>query len=92
MPAPLLYYVRHGETEWNAQGRLQGQHDSDLTASGQGHAVRSGEILRDLVARDGRDLADFDYVSSPLARACATMQRMRASLGQIGRASCRERV
>jgi len=81
MPAPLLYYVRHGETEWNAQGRLQGQHDSDLTACGQAHAVRSGEILRDLVARDGRDLADFDYVSSPLGRACATMERMRASLG-----------
>jgi broad specificity phosphatase PhoE len=81
MPAPLLYYVRHGETEWNAQGRLQGQHDSDLTASGRVQAVRCGEILRDLVARNGRELIDFDYVASPLGRARATMERMRAALG-----------
>ena len=40
-----------------------------------------GEILRDLFARDGRDPAGLDYVSSPLGRACETMELMRAALG-----------
>ena len=29
-----IYFVRHGETEWNKEGRLQGWLDSDLTAKG----------------------------------------------------------
>jgi broad specificity phosphatase PhoE len=81
MPEPLLFYVRHGETEWNSQGRLQGQHDSDLTVLGRAQAIQCGEILRDLIARDRRDPNDFDYISSPLGRARATMARMRATLG-----------
>ncbi|MDU6239788.1 MAG: histidine phosphatase family protein, partial [Bradyrhizobium sp.] len=27
MPRPTIYYIRHGETEWNALGRLQGTQD-----------------------------------------------------------------
>jgi probable phosphoglycerate mutase len=81
MAEPLIYYVRHGETEWNVQGRLQGQHDSALTALGAAQADACGEILRDLIGRDGRDPADFDYVASPLGRARTTMQRLRATLG-----------
>ncbi|MGH6755543.1 MAG: histidine phosphatase family protein, partial [Bradyrhizobium sp.] len=27
MPAPVIYYIRHGETSWNALGRLQGVQD-----------------------------------------------------------------
>jgi len=81
MPEPLLFYVRHGETEWNRQGRLQGQHDSDLTVLGRTQAVRCGEILRDLLARDSRPFDDLDYISSPLGRARATMEQMRATIG-----------
>ena len=81
MPGPLLFYVRHGETEWNRAGRLQGQHDSDLTALGQSQAVRSAEILRELWERDGRSVDDFDYIASPLGRARATMERVRETLG-----------
>jgi broad specificity phosphatase PhoE len=43
---PLLYYVRHGETDWNLGGRLQGRRDTSLNARGQAQAVRCGEILR----------------------------------------------
>ena len=81
MAEPLLYYVRHGQTAWNAEGRLQGHLDSELTEAGRAHADRSGEILRELIARDGRGLEEFDYVASPLGRAQTTMQRVRTALG-----------
>src|SRR6266850_1566168 len=34
MSQPLLYFMRHGETDWNAERRLQGQHDIPLNALG----------------------------------------------------------
>ena len=81
MPRPILYFARHGETDWNLERRLQGQHDIPLNALGRVQASRCGEILRDLLARDGRPAARFDYVSSPLGRARETMELMRAELG-----------
>ncbi|STI83388.1 phosphoglycerate mutase [Escherichia coli] len=30
-----VYLVRHGETQWNAERRIQGQSDSPLTAKGE---------------------------------------------------------
>jgi broad specificity phosphatase PhoE len=81
MAEPLLYYVRHGETAWNAEGRLQGHLDSDLTATGRAQADRSADVLRELIGRDGGRLDDLDYVASPLGRAQTTMQRLRAVLG-----------
>jgi len=50
MPFPTLYYVRHGLTDWNMQGRLQGRQDTPLNATGQQQAKRCGEILHDLFA------------------------------------------
>ena len=83
MPCPTLYYIRHGETDWNAASRLQGQRDVALNALGRRQAAQCGDILRDLMARDGRAPADFDYVSSPLVRARATMELVRAGLGLV---------
>jgi len=80
MPLPTLYYVRHGLTDWNMQGRLQGRQDTPLNTTGQQQAKRCGEILHDLFARDDRSAADFGYASSPLARARATMDIVRATL------------
>ena len=81
MPKPVLSYVRHGLTEWNMQQRLQGSHDVPLIAEGRSQALRCGEILRDLLAHDGRVPGDLVYVSSPLIRARETMELVRASLG-----------
>ena len=80
MPLPTLYYVRHGLTDWNMQGRLQGRQDTPLNATGQQQAKRCGEILRDLFERDGGSAADYGYASSPLTRARTTMDILRATL------------
>jgi broad specificity phosphatase PhoE len=80
MPRPILYFARHGETDWNLERRLQGQHDIPLNALGRVQASRCGVILLDLLARSGRPAAEFDYLSSPLGRARETMELMRAAL------------
>jgi len=77
---PTVYYIRHGETDWNVAGRLQGRRDIPLNARGRVQGAHCGEILRDLLARDGRDAAALDYVSSPLGRACETMELVRPPL------------
>jgi len=79
--SPVIYYVRHGLTDWNAQHRLQGRHDVPLNVQGRAQAVACGEILRGLFERDGRSASELGYVSSPLSRARETMDLMRATLG-----------
>jgi broad specificity phosphatase PhoE len=81
MAKPTVYYLRHGETDWNVGGRLQGRRDIPLNAIGRGQAVHCGEILRDLFARESIDPASLDYVSSPLGRATETMELARAEFG-----------
>ena len=81
MAPPRLYYIRHGETDWNVAGRLQGRRDVSLNALGRVQAAHCGDILRSLFGRDGRNPADFEYVSSPLGRARETMELVRPVLG-----------
>ena len=80
MSAPVIYYIRHGETAWNAAGRLQGAQDTALNDLGREQAVQAGHILTDLLARDGRNRSELPYVSSPLLRARTTMELMRGAL------------
>jgi broad specificity phosphatase PhoE len=77
---PVLYYVRHGETDFNRQGRLQGRRDTVLNAHGRRQAAECGALLRDLFARDHRQAQGFKYISSPLTRARETMEILRATL------------
>jgi len=50
MTDPILYLLRHGETEFNIEGRLQGQRDSPLTARGRAQARAHGALLKTLIA------------------------------------------
>jgi len=81
MPVPTIYYIRHGETSWNAEGRLQGTLDIPLNELGRRQAAKAGGILGDLFARDGRQKHDLAYVASPLGRARTTMEFVREVLG-----------
>jgi broad specificity phosphatase PhoE len=74
---PLIYLVRHGQTDWNAEGRLQGQADTDMNAVGLAQAEANGERLSALVA----DHAAFDFVASPMRRTRETMERIRRVMG-----------
>jgi broad specificity phosphatase PhoE len=78
---PTIYYIRHGETGWNAEGRLQGVQDVPLNDLGRQQAARAGNILADLFARDGRDKSSLPFVASPLGRARSTMELVRGVLG-----------
>jgi broad specificity phosphatase PhoE len=74
---PTLYFIRHGETDWNTEARLQGQQDVPLNAFGRVQAEEAAARLRDFAPGYGQ----LDYVASPLSRARETMELLRASLG-----------
>jgi broad specificity phosphatase PhoE len=48
-PDTTLYVIRHGETDWNKEGMLQGQRDIPLNEQGEKDAHRSGDILSTLI-------------------------------------------
>ena len=73
-----LYFVRHGETDWNKAQRYQGQQDIPLNATGRSQAARNGQAL---AAALGGEAARLDHVSSPLLRARETMEIIRGELG-----------
>jgi broad specificity phosphatase PhoE len=77
---PTIYYVRHGETEWNAEGKLQGGQDIPLNDLGRAQAANAGGILAGLFARDGRSEQSLAFVASPLGRARSTMELVRGAL------------
>ena len=80
MPVPTIYYLRHGETDWNRTGRLQGTLDIPLNDLGREQAVHAGRVLGGLIARDGRNKDTLPFVASPLGRARMTMELAREQL------------
>jgi broad specificity phosphatase PhoE len=78
---PVLYFMRHGETDFNAAHRLQGQYQTSLNARGRQQAEIGGDLLRDLFERDRLRASDLSYVSSPLNRARETLEIVRRRLG-----------
>lgn len=73
----FVYFVRHGQTAWNAEQRLQGQADTDINALGREQADRNGRRLAELVPHP----ENFDFVASPMRRTRETMERARTAMG-----------
>jgi probable phosphoglycerate mutase len=80
----ILYFVRHGETDWNRDGRLQGQKDIPINGRGEDQAKAVGRTLAAHLTAEGFDqnaIAALSYKASPLQRTMQTMRLMRASMG-----------
>ena len=72
----LLYLVRHGETDWNLERRIQGSTDIPLNDTGRAQAARTGALL---------SRRDWDGIAaSPLSRAFETAEIIARELGSRG--------
>lgn len=62
----MLYFVRHGQTNWNVEGRVQGTSDTELNEVGMAQAEKLAQELKDV---------DIDLIiCSPLKRARKTAE------------------
>ncbi|MBO0662858.1 histidine phosphatase family protein [Jiella sp. MQZ9-1] len=75
---PELFISRHGQTDWNAEGRLQGQVEVPLNSLGRSQARRNGRYLRNVI---GLRAGEFAFLASPLGRARETMRIIRDEIG-----------
>ncbi|UXN73644.1 histidine phosphatase family protein [Devosia sp. A8/3-2] len=75
---PEIYFIRHGETPWNAERRYQGRKDIPLNDKGKGRANQNGLTLAALFKARGLDPKAFEWHASPLNRTRDTMDRVRA--------------
>lgn len=73
----VIYLLRHGETEWSRAGRKQGRADSPLTPLG----VRQVRACGRLLAKETSGSSPVHLVTSPLGRARASAEIIRAFLG-----------
>ena len=72
-----IFLIRHGETEWNIEGRLQGWMDSPLTERGRSQARSVGDLLASILSGQG----DYRFLCSPLGRTRATALLILEQLG-----------
>jgi broad specificity phosphatase PhoE len=77
-----IIFLRHGQTAYNAENRLQGQLDIPLNARGREQAWSVGRTLQ---ARIGAEIEQLEaagaFIASPLVRARETMEIARAAIG-----------
>lgn len=80
-PSPhRLIFVRHGETSFNAENRLQGQRDVPLDARGRNQASTIGGTLRAVLGAEIDRLEAAEAFASPLERARETMELVRMAM------------
>jgi len=64
MQLPPVYILRHGQTEWNRLGRMQGHLDSPLTEAGRENARAQGRLIAELAAQQ----PGLHFFASPQGR------------------------
>lgn len=77
MPFPDIILIRHGQTEWNREGRIQGHGNSVLTELGRTQAAAYGRLLADRFT----PLAPFALYRSPAGRCAETTALAAAAAG-----------
>jgi broad specificity phosphatase PhoE len=73
---PEIIYIRHGETDWNARGLIQGSIETDLNAKGHEQA----RAVAALLAQRNLKLSEYDFFVSPQKRARQTMAHIVVAL------------
>ena len=73
----MIFLIRHGQTEFNLQRRLQGRMDSPLTELGIEQARRMGRVLKQAVS----DPETWTIISSPLGRTRRTAEIVCETIG-----------
>lgn len=73
----MIYLLRHGETEYNTQGRYQGQLDSSLTELGREQVQQNARMLKTFIGH----ARDWKIFSSPLGRAVESTKILCETLG-----------
>jgi probable phosphoglycerate mutase len=73
-----LYMLRHGETAWNTERRMQGTRNSDLTERGRAQAIAMGRALKTELARAPGPTI---FLRSPLGRTRETSLIVGSELG-----------
>jgi len=72
LPSIAFWFLRHGETDWNAHGLSQGAADVPLNANGERQAERAAQLLQ--------ESGVASIIASPLSRARRTAEIVAASL------------
>lgn len=72
-----VYFIRHGETDWNVERRYQGHSDTPLNDRGRTQAARNGAALKGAIA----NVKDAHFFTSPLVRASETLEIAREAMG-----------
>jgi len=69
----MILLLRHGETFWNRERRIQGRAESPLTPLGERQAAAMASLVADLIAREDHA---FRLVASPIGRARQTAEHV----------------
>lgn len=75
-----IYFVRHGESEWNVADKICGSTDVKLTDKGRNQALKTGQIILE------QQLGADEILYSPLMRAAETAMK----ISEMSKIPCRE--